>query len=79
MLFLGSDVGAGSVIKKLLPSPQRVNADKVAAFALFLHQRQEILVARTQNPSYTNQDTKNDILRTYFFTNIYREADTGLC
>jgi len=74
---LGSDVGAGSVIKKLLPSPQRVNADKVAAFALFLHQRQEILVARTQNPSYTNQDTKNDILRTYFFTNIYREADTG--
>ena len=74
---LGSDMGAGGVIKKLLPSSQRVNSDKVAAFALFLHQRQEILVSRTQNPSYTNQDTKNDILRTYFFTNIYREADTG--
>ena len=70
-------MGAGGVIKKLLPSSQRVNSDKVAAFALFLHQRQEILVSRTQNPSYTNQDTKNDILRTYFFTNIYREADTG--
>ena len=74
---LGCEEGAGDVIKKLLPSSQRKNADKVAAFALFLHQRQEILVSRTRSTPYASLDTKNDILRTYFFTNIYREADTG--
>ena len=60
-----------------LPSSQKRNAAGVAAFAAFIHLRQGVHVKRTLEPSLTAPFTDNETLQSYYFTNIFREADNG--
>ena len=61
----------------MLPLSQKnkKNCDMVAAFAMFLEERQNVLVKRIQMEKAPF--TENKVLTEFFFTNIYREADPG--
>ena len=61
----------------MLPLSQRRNGAGVAAFAAFINLRQGVLVRRTLDPCLAAPFTDNRTLNTFYFTNIFREADNG--
>lgn len=59
---LGRDAAeAGDSVKPLLSGSFKKNCQEVAAFALFLKERQDILVARTREPSLAPPFTDNKV------------------
>ena len=59
---LGRDAAeAGDSVKPLLSGSFKKNCQQVAAFALFLKERQDILVARTREPSLAPPFTDNKV------------------
>ena len=61
----------------MLPWNQKRNAAGVAAFTAFINLRQDVHVKRTLEPSLTAPFTDNETLQSFYFTNIFREADNG--
>ena len=65
----GRSQGAGEQLQDLLPNHQD-NADGVAAFLLFVYERQMIWKRKYGGKRQTL--TKNNVLSTQWFTNMYR-------
>merc|ERR1719319_498596 len=61
----------------LLEEEMEKSADAVAAFLLFLHERQSIWERRRREGGQPNKLTNNYVLNEKFFTNLYRELDKG--
>ena len=70
----GSHNGVGDKLHELLPN-HLDSADAVAAFLLFVHERQKIWKRKYTGKRQTL--TKNNVLSTQWFTNMYRELDRG--
>ena len=68
------DTGFGSDLKDLLPLEHKPSADAVAAFLLFVLERQKTWGNKRKNRKIL---TKNKVLATKWFTNMYRELDRG--
>ena len=73
----GLTVDDAELVAETLPWSQKRNAAGVAAFAAFIHLRQEVHVRRTRDPTLTAPFTDNETLQNFYFTNIFREADNG--
>ena len=70
---LNSKMGVGKCLHPLLPE-HKDSCDAVAAFLLFVHERQTIWKKKQEG----RQDlTENKILSTKLFCNVYRELDKG--
>ena len=59
----------GELLRNFLPVGQRGNGEKMASFCFFLQRRHQIFVQKS--PEETG------LFKEKFFTNIYREADSG--
>ena len=59
----------GEILRNFLPVGQRGNGEKMASFCFFLQRRHQIFVQKS--PEETG------LFKEKFFTNIYREADSG--
>ena len=70
----GKSAGFGSNLRKLLPANRKESADAVAAFLLFVLERQKIWVNKSRGVAPL---TENLVLGTKWFTNMYRELDRG--
>ena len=57
-----------------LPGDQRSKGPEIAAFCFFVQRRHQIFV---QKSSMEKTMTREGLFQEKFFTNIYREADTG--
>jgi len=66
--------GVGKNLAKLLPGQHLDSCDAVAAFLFFIHERQKIWVNKTNG---VVPMTKNKVMSTKWFTNMYRELDRG--
>ena len=71
-LMSGWQRGVGDNLKQLLPVQFKQSSDNVACLARFIHERQDITVRRTQDPTLQAPFTQNSILSQYFFTNVNR-------
>ena len=73
---LKADTGRdyGELLYHYLPGDQRKKAAEMAAFCYFVQQRHQIFV---QKSSKEKKVKREGIFQEKFFTNIYREADTG--
>lgn len=74
---LGGFCGMGHLLSHLLEEEIEESADAVAAFLLFLHERQSIWERRRREGGQPNKFTNNLIMKDKFFTNLYRELDKG--
>ena len=66
--------GFGSCLKELLPEENKESSDAVAAFLLFVLERQKIWVNKKAG---VEPLTGNLVLGSKWFTNMYRELDRG--
>jgi len=75
LVSLGGEVGCGEVLKNLLSKSHRKSSDALAAFILFVYERQIIFELKSSGaePPYT----KNEVMKSKWFTNMYREVDRG--
>jgi len=71
---LDNKPGVGKGLSKLLPSQHLDSCDAVAAFLFFIYERQKIWVNKTNG---VVPMTKNKVMSTKWFTNMYRELDRG--
>ena len=69
-----ADRDYGELLYNYLPGDQRKKAPEMAAFVYFVQQRHQIFV---QKSSKEKMMMSEGIFQEKFFTNIYREADTG--
>merc|ERR1719186_1980140 len=89
---LGGFLGMGEMLAHLLDGEDAEVRDPVAAFLLFLVERQNIWERRRRDPQskweirrweslerrdMENKLTQNKIMAVHFFTNLYRELDKG--
>ena len=65
------------LVAEKLPWALKRNAAGLVAFAAFIHLRQEVHVKRTLVPGLAAPFTDNETLQSFYFTNIFREADNG--
>ena len=70
----GKSPGFGNSLKDLLPREHEPSADAVAAFLLFILERQKTWGNKRKNRKTL---TTNRVLATKWFTNMYRELDRG--
>ena len=73
---LNADVGRDyyELLYNFLPGDQRGRAAEIAAFCHFVQERQQIFLRKS---SQEKMEIRESIFQGKFFTNIYREADTG--
>lgn len=64
----------GKLLYNFLPGDQRKKGAEMAAFSFFIMERHEIFV---QKSSKEKKLLRESLFQEKFFTNIYREADTG--
>ena len=70
----GKSSGFGVSLKKLLPEGNEESSDALAAFLLFVLERQKVWVNKKRG---TEPFTKNQVIAKKWFTNMYRELDRG--
>ena len=70
----GKKAGFGSNLMPLLPEDRKESSDAVAAFLIFVLERQKIWVNKSRGVAPL---TENLVLGGKWFTNMYRELDRG--
>ena len=70
----GRKPGYGEQLVSLLPAEYQDSADAVAAFLLFILERQTIWVRKQKGKQLL---TRNEVMAGKWFTNMYRELDRG--
>ena len=76
LFSLNADVSRdySELLYHFLPGDQRGNAAEMAAFCFFVQERNQIFVQKSLKEK---KIARGGIFQEKFFTNIYREADTG--
>ena len=70
----GKKAGFGSALRPLLPAKKKETADGVAAFLLFVLERQKIWINKSRGETPLRE---NLVLGMKWFTNMYRELNRG--
>ena len=70
----GKTAGFGCNLKQLLPPDRKESSDAVAAFLLFVLERQKIWLNKSRGVTPL---TENLVMGGKWFTNMYRELDRG--